>query len=183
MAVFVIGTDALRECQQVTSNEELVYFGFWGPIFTHDITPSEAAAWCQRAWDHDTWAEILALIILGILGGLFTMVTFAYYRQLLNPSSFANSGRAPSHQVRFGSGYPDHYNPPFYPYDGRTQYAPPPGPPPGHEPYDGKPPGYAGYGYGYNTDVDSKNPFSDSNRQERDVTSRPYPGGSETFHH
>ncbi|KAH0578690.1 hypothetical protein H2248_003818 [Termitomyces sp. 'cryptogamus'] len=186
---FVLKNDLLKECNSLTANDEIVYFGFWGPVSTRNITSQEAAQWCRNAWDHDSWAEILALIILGILGALFTAVAFAYYRQLLDPSSFANASRAPSHQVRFGSGYPNHYNPPFYGYNGPQQYAPPPGPPPGHDetfmpPYDSKPPVYHGHARGYS--ADSKNPFSDfqgsGSRRERDVTSRPYPGGSESFY-
>ncbi|KAG6871662.1 hypothetical protein C0995_001671 [Termitomyces sp. Mi166 len=193
---FALKNDLLRECNTLTSNDEIVYYGFWGPISVHHITPEEAIVWCREAWDHDSWAEILALIILGIIGSLFTAVTFAYYRQLLDPTSLANASRAPSHQVRFGGGYPEHYNPPYnaplYGYNTHPQYAPPAGPPPGHDetfvpPYEGKLPGYLGHdAKGYSTDADAKNPFSDfdgsGSRQERDVTSRPYPGGSETFY-
>jgi hypothetical protein len=79
------------------------------------------------------------------------------------------------------------------------QYAPPPGPPPqataaNDEGADGKPPGYAG-GDGkpaYGLD-DKENPFADFDEpvrphgsrspdaEERDVTSRPAPGGREGF--
>jgi len=80
------------------------------------------------------------------------------------------------------------------PYYGQQQYAPPAGAPLGHDdpfapPYEGKPPGYVGgdgKGYGDGDDKDSKDPFSDFDgqgpREERDVTSRPAPGGRDTFH-
>ncbi|KAG6815537.1 hypothetical protein H0H93_009565, partial [Arthromyces matolae] len=205
---FVFKNSLLNECTSLTANQQVVYYGFWGPV-TADISPDEAADWCRRSWDHDSWAEILALIIIGLLAFLFTAVAFAYYRQLLDPTSVINSSRAPSNQARFGFGYPSHYNPPYnnngpsssMPY---TQYAPPAGPPPGaghgyehdHDeafvpPYDGngKPPGYVGGGgggdqKGYDLEGDTKDPFADFDRdheRERDVTSRPYPGGSETF--
>ncbi|KAG6815168.1 hypothetical protein H0H93_010721 [Arthromyces matolae] len=196
---FVFKNSLLNECTSLTANQQVVYYGFWGPV-TADISPDEAADWCRRSWDHDSWAEILALIIIGLLAFLFTAVAFAYYRQLLDPTSVINSSRAPSNQARFGFGYPSHYNPPYnnngngpsssMPY---TQYAPPAGPPPGagyeHDetfvpPYDGngKPPGYVGGGdqKGYDLEGDTKDPFADFDH-ERDVTSRPYPGGSETF--
>lgn len=140
---------------------------------------------------------------------LFTSMAFAYYRQLLDPTSAANASRAPSNQARMGA-YPSHYTPPYNasvpnlpygygnhnsgPYTGQPyqpQYGAPAGPPPGHDdpfapPYEGKPPGYSGDGKGYGQDdKDGKNPFSDFDGQgsgeERDVTSRPGPGGRDTF--
>lgn len=135
------------------------------------------------------------------------MMAFAYYRQLLDPTSPANAHRAPSSQVRMDN-YPQHYNPPYNasvpnlgygynapyaggPYTGQP-YAPPRGPPPAHDdsfipPYDNKPPGYTGGdengGYGNN---DSKDPFADFDGpakpgNERDVTSPPGPDGRNTF--
>lgn len=143
------------------------------------------------------------------------MIAFAYYRQMLDPSSPANASRAPSSQVRRGA-FPTHYDPPYNasvpnlgydaPYTSSGGYAPPPGPPPqGHldeqfaPPYehgDGKLPGY-GAGFGDDMkDMDTKDskedPFSDFDgpsapaaarmpEVERDVTSRPGPGGRDTF--
>ncbi|KAG6840160.1 hypothetical protein C0991_008507 [Blastosporella zonata] len=188
---FVFKNDLLTECTSLTSNQEIVYYGFWGPIRADILDPEEAAAWCRSSWNHDSWAEIVAVLIVGVLGFLFTMIAFAYYRQLLDPTSAANASREPSHQERRAGGFPTHYNPPYnasvpnLPY--HAQYAPPAGPPPGHEqdetfvpPYDGKPPGYTGGDVkGY--DADDKDPFADFERGERDVTSRPYPGGPESF--
>lgn len=185
---------------------------------------------CRRSWDHDSWSEIVAMLILtgmhscplryslfhspaSVLGLLFSVIAFSYYRQLLDPTSPANTSRAPSNQARMGA-FPSHYNPPYnasvpnlpygynagpytgQPYSGapyqHQQYAPPAGPPPDHDdpfapPYDGKPPGYIGRdGKGFENDgKDNKDPFADfdgpSAREERDVTSRPGPGGNETF--
>ncbi|KAG6918295.1 hypothetical protein DXG01_015387 [Tephrocybe rancida] len=154
---------------------------------------------CRRSWDRSSWTEIVGLLIVGVLGFLFTAIAFAYYRQLLDPTSAANASRAPSHQARMSGVFPSHYNPPYdasvpnlsYQYNARPQYAPPAGPPPGHgqdetfvPPYDGKPPGYMG-GDSKGYDDDSKDPFADfdgpNTREERDVTSRPYPGGAESF--
>lgn len=123
-----------------------------------------------------------------MLSAFFTVVAFNYYRQLLDPSSPANARRTP--QVR-NEAYPSHYNPPYnasvpnlgygynMPYAGGPFQAPP-GPPPSHDDYN-KPPGYTGsdaaLGYGAK---DTKDPFADFDH-ERDVTSRPGPGGHETF--
>lgn len=108
-------------------------------------------------------------------------MAFAYYRQMQDPTSVANSFRAPSNLMRGGgNGYPQHYNPPYgnsmpdLPYragPAPTTYAPPPGPPPfggasapGYDLDDaGKPPGYEGGGYfdGKNHDDSKDDPFAD----------------------
>ncbi|KAG6856187.1 hypothetical protein H0H87_006782 [Tephrocybe sp. NHM501043] len=199
---FVFKDDLLKECTTLTTNQEIVFYGFWGPVRADILDANEAADWCRRSWDRSSWSEIVALLIVGVLGFLFTMLAFAYYRQLLDPSSAANATRAPSHLARMEGGFPTHYNPPYdtsvpnlpYAYSTHPQYAPPAGPPPGAHgqdetfvpPYDrdGKPPGYTGGDVkGY--DADGKDPFSDfdgpSLREERDVTSRPHPGGPESF--
>lgn len=142
-----------------------------------------------------------------VLAGLFTMISFAYYRQALDPTSPANFVRTPAN--RFDT--PSHYNPPYnasvpnlgyeynMPYAGGPApgqqgyqpypaYAPPAGPPPQHDDYDGKPPGYVGgdgkAGATYGAEK-ADDPFADfdgpSRPEERDVTSRPGPGGRETF--
>ena len=79
------------------------------------------------------------------------MIAWAYYHQVLDPTSAANVSRAPANFAPGAPGpypYPDHYNRPYdteagaynnapyapYPsYDQpQPQYAPPPGPPPSH---------------------------------------------------
>jgi len=201
---FVWKNDIISECTILTANKQVVYYGFWGGIEADNLDPKKAAAWCRNYWERNSWSEVVAFLILTVLGILFTILTFAYYRQLLDPTSAANASRAPSSQVRIGA-FPSHYNPPYNasvpnlsysysagPYSGQPQYAPPPGPPPTHDeafvpPYDGKPPGYTGGTVkGFDADdKDDKNPFADfdgpNTREERDVTSRPYPGGPESF--
>ncbi|RDB17212.1 hypothetical protein Hypma_001867 [Hypsizygus marmoreus] len=194
---FVWKNDIIKECTTLTTDKQIVYYGFWGPI-SHDILDAaEAADWCQRYWNRDSWSEIVAFLILTILAALFTVVAFSYYRQLLDPTSPANASRAPSNQARMGA-FPSHYNPPYNasvpnlpygynagPYSGYQGYAPPAGPPPVHDdPF--APPGYIhgderGKGFGGDDkDKDQKDPFADYG-EERDVTSRPGPGGSENF--
>ncbi|KAF8064928.1 hypothetical protein FPV67DRAFT_1500778 [Lyophyllum atratum] len=203
---FIWKNDIISECTTLTTNKRVVYYGFWGPIEADILDPEEAAAWCRKYWDRDSWSEVVAFLILTVLASLFTMLAFAYYRQLLDPTSPANASRAPSSQIRTGD-FPSHYNPPYNasvpnlsysygrgapaPYSAQPQYAAPAGAPPGHDesfvpPYDGKPPGYSGGdAKGYEVDgKDGKDPFADfeaGGREERDVTSRPYPGGPEAF--
>ncbi|KAJ7591247.1 hypothetical protein C8J56DRAFT_557847 [Mycena floridula] len=200
---FIAKTDIINECTGAAEGSTVVTypFGFFGPSHHDFIDHDDAVNWCTNAWDHDSWADIVGLIISLILAGIFTMVAFAYYRQVLDPSSPANVSRvAPG---RFGAP-PSHYNPPYnaavpnlgygysMPYSGGptegynvgNQYAPPPGPPPAaREGHDAKPPDYLGgqAGYGNDKPDDPFADFEDTGRQERDVTSRPGPGGRETF--
>jgi len=199
---FAWKNDIINECTALSKDKTIVYFGFWGPI-RHDVLDAqEAEEWCRSSWDHGSWSEIVAFLIISVLAVLFTALAFSYYRQVLDPSSPANASRAPSNQARVGA-YPSHYNPPYNasvpnlpygynsgPYTGQpyysnqSRYAPPAGPPPGHDDPFAPPPGYTGNGKDYGDDKDSKDPFSEfdgQSREERDVTSRPGPGGRDTF--
>lgn len=131
-----------------------------------------------------------------MLAVFFAALALGYYCQTLDPTSPANALRAPSNQVRMNAFAPPHYNPPYntsvpnlgyaYPAPSQQQYAPPPGPPPQFQgPFDDrysvKAPGY-GVGYADAKDMDKKDdPFADFEAGERDVTSRPGPGGRDTF--
>lgn len=190
---FSLKNDIINECTKSSTNEDVLYypFGFLGPVSHDTLTPAEAREWCSDAWDHDSWADVVSLIITLILAGMFNALAFAYYRQALDPSSVANAMRAPSNQVR-ASAFPAHYNPPYNasvpnlgygynmpyaggPFQSAPAYAPPPGPPPHMD--DGKLPGYVGGdGKGAFAAEKDDNPFADfddgpSRRTaERDVT-------------
>lgn len=189
--------DALiSECQNLTEGGEVVFrYGWWGPMRTHVVNPEEAERWCRNAWDRESISEIISLLIIILLAVFFTMITFAYVRQLMDPSSAANAFRAPSNQARGAGAYPNHYNPAYGnnnnqfggynpngygynnnnaapPYGGPGPYAVPPGAPPPEAvpPYQGK---------GYDLDGDDKgaknsNPFDDfegsgrNDRRDRD---------------
>ena len=138
-----------------------------------------------------TLAELLITSV--VVAGFFATVAFAYFRQVLDPSSPANALRGPA-QHRMGA-FPSHYN---RPYDlstsgggpGYYAYPAPQGPPPSHQedafvpPYEGKPPGYVqgaykgdvGYGgkddYHWNDDRGEDGGPS----AERDLASRPAAG-------
>ncbi|KAF8622390.1 hypothetical protein AX15_007044 [Amanita polypyramis BW_CC] len=206
---FSLQNQIISLCSDFTEGEDLVYFGFFGPVYRTNITPSEAQDYCTSLWKHDSWTTVIAFLITSFLAVLFSSIAFSYLHQLLDPASPANSARAPSNQVRL-SGYQSSpaynvYAPSYIrPYDGQPYntyygggnpatgpYAPPPGPPPAHEGYqhgerdepfvppaDGKPPSYTGYGKEFEASDDKEDPFD---VPERDVTSRPSPGGRERF--
>lgn len=189
---FVWKNDIINECTNLSKDKTIVWFGFWGPINHEAVTPQEASAWCRDSWDHDSWALVVAFLILSVLAIFFSILAFSYWRQLLDPTSSANAARAPSAQVRTG-GFPSHYTPayntnypdyvssvpnlPYQPYDqryGYTEHDDPFAPP--YE-VDGKPPGYTGAGTagdfkGENKSTDAfVNSDGQSLREERDVTS------------
>ncbi|KAG7096015.1 hypothetical protein E1B28_006698 [Marasmius oreades] len=174
---FTMKDDIISECTNLTKDDTFVSypFGFFGPARHSVVDEADANRWCQNAWDHDSWAEIVSLLILLFLSGLWTSIAFSYYRQVLDPTSPANVSRVPAPQD-----WASHYNPPYSgPYGGRPyygqqpygppQYVPPPGPPQqqyGPPPGPPPPPGYAGgdgvAGGAYKKQLEEKdNPFAD----------------------
>jgi len=174
---FTLKADIVSECTDLSENQTIaVYpFGLFGPVHHDILSPEDAASWCNDAWDHDSWADIVSLLITIFLAGLFSVIAFSYYRQMLDPSSVANSSRVPAE--RFG--VPSHYNPPYYNsasvpnlgYDYRSheqQFAPPPGPPPQREEGYDKPPEYLGGNMPLSEDKDD--PFADFDRPVRSTS-------------
>ncbi|KAJ6590931.1 hypothetical protein DFH09DRAFT_190383 [Mycena vulgaris] len=203
---FTSKADILKECTDVADGRiSATYPGFLGPSHHDFLNPGDASDWCNNAYDRSSWADIVSLLITIFLACSFSFLAWGYYRQVLDPTSVVNSLRAPLNQTRLNN-YPSHYNPPYNasvpnlgygynapyagaPYAGGPQtYAPPPGAPPTTRdapfaPPETKPPGYTGGdgAVGYGVD-DKENPFADfDERTERDVTSRPAPGGQNTF--
>jgi len=188
---FTSKSDILKECTDLTngSNIAIYPFGWFGPSRHETIDAEDAAAWCNDAYNRSSWQDIVSLLVSIFLAVCFSMLAWGYYRQVLDPTSVVNFARAPS---RFNA-YPMHsqpynasvpnlgYNAPYgaAPYGAPQQtYAPPPGAPPASR--DMGKPGYGGEpGYGVD---DKENPFADfDERTERDVTSRPAPGGQNSF--
>jgi len=176
---FAFKSDLISECTALVTGDTIdERFGLWGPIDSQTLSPEDASNFCNSAWSHDSFSEILWLLIAAPFSLFFAAVSFAYYRQLLDPTSPANAARAPSAQARggLGGGFPQHYNPPYAagagPYGGGDgTFAPPPGPPPGAESsayvpeYDpAKLPGY-GYSQAVHVGKDGKDaaedPFAD----------------------
>jgi len=203
---FMLKQQIINICSELTNGDELVYYGFFGPIYHTVITKQEAVQYCTSSWNHDSWSVIIAFLFTTFLAIMFSAIAFGYLHQLVDPTSPINSSRAPSSQIR-SDGYPSHYNPPYStahngPYGGPAPYSayygaqntaagtrgygPPPGSPPDERddpfnpPAEGKPPSYSGNAAGYDVNDDKEDPFNLS-VPERDVTSRPTPGGRERF--
>jgi len=175
---FVEKGDLIQECTTLSTGDTAIFRfgGIFGSTSSETLTPSEAASFCQNAWDHASWSNIVSFLLETLLGVLFSLIAIAYYRQCLDPTSAANAFRAPN-QRRSGNMYPDHYNPPYNAEpnlgygDGPRAYAPPSGLPPRFNASDsaddlGKPPGYDRGDYTSKVDgadkIDSKdNPYSD----------------------
>jgi hypothetical protein len=197
---FTSKSDILKECTSLTDGATTaVYpFGFFGPSRHETLDAADAADWCNDAYDRSSWSDIVSLLIMIFLYGSFSVLAWGYYRQVLDPTSVANFSRAPV--IRLNN-FPTQYNSPYNasvpnlgygynaPYNGAPQtYAPPPGAPPTTRDAPFAPPGPKAPGYtgsdetlGYGQD-DKENPFADfDERTERDVTSRPAPGGRDTF--
>jgi hypothetical protein len=171
---FTMKNDIIGECANLIQGDDVVFypFGFFGPVSHSVVSPEDAQDWCSSEWNHDSWADIVELLILILVSVVFSLFAYGYYRQLLDPTSSANVVRTP-----LRSGFPTHYNPAFdasvpslgYQYgpgygpQPYGQFPPPPGPPPAMEGTDGKPPGYSGGpDYGYEVDDKAKeNPFAD----------------------
>ncbi|KAM5536781.1 hypothetical protein V8D89_009499 [Ganoderma adspersum] len=160
---FVFKNGLISECEQVAQGEGVTFrFGIWGPRVSDRLNAADAATFCNNAWNRDSLDEILFLIFEILAAIFFTMIAFAYYHQVLDPTSAANVSRTPANPFRgrpADGQYPDHYNPPYDAEAGAynaapwqqqnvgtvPQYAPPPGPPPGHM--------EGGMGYGVGMDM------------------------------
>jgi len=194
---FTLKNDLISECTLAATNQTVSFTtGIWGSSSDQQLNQTEALQWCQGAWSHDSFSEIVTLIVAIIVSVLFSYITFAYYRQVLDPSSPTNAMRAPSNQARMGA-YPSAYAPPYngyvpsLGYNYPSSYAPPPrderfAPP--HDNDDDKLPGY-GVGVGGDgkigaLDHDGKgDPFSDFDGPsarvrsgEEDLAERPWRG-------
>jgi len=186
---FAFKNDLINECIALATGQTVVTrFGIWGPTSSQTLSQEDATDFCNNAWSHDSFEEIAWFIVALIASLFFASINFAYYRQMLDPSSAANAARAPSAQARAAVGgfgaQPQHYTPPYaaggYGYGGgdstanlgypAPRYAPPPGPPPAFASMKGeseddlsKPPRY-GEGDARDLrreDVDQKDPFGD----------------------
>ncbi|OSD00534.1 hypothetical protein PYCCODRAFT_1446270 [Trametes coccinea BRFM310] len=139
---FVFKSGLIDECKKIAQGQGIeIRFGIWFHHFKEKLSADDADSFCNSAWSRDSLNEILFLIFEIVFSIFFTLIAFAYYQQVLDPTSAANVSRAPAPA---GDGYPDHYNrpydsdpyaaAPYAPYDApptnAPRYAPPPGPPP-----------------------------------------------------
>ncbi|EMD36953.1 hypothetical protein CERSUDRAFT_114865 [Gelatoporia subvermispora B] len=170
---FMLKNDLISECTTLLQNGTVEFvFGFWGPVVEKNVSPQDAENVCKNGWDHDSFTEIIELIIEIVLSLFFIAIAYAYYQQLLDPTSAANALRQPRGGVpspgsdyapypdldddpEHGSSYPAHYNPPYLAYNAPVvpppRYAPPPGPPPPNAYTSGE--DVKGYGIGMGDDA------------------------------
>ncbi|KAH8112803.1 hypothetical protein DFH11DRAFT_1604030 [Phellopilus nigrolimitatus] len=134
---FAFKDTLISECIALAQGETITTrLGIWGQTTSTTLDLEDATDFCNSSWSHDSFSEIAWFIVAGLLSLLFASIAFAYYRQMLDPTSVVNATRAPVGQA------PKHYNPPYVgggfgfggaPYGqgmGAGGYAPPPGPPP-----------------------------------------------------
>ncbi|KAF7798150.1 hypothetical protein EIP86_009366 [Pleurotus ostreatoroseus] len=140
---FVFKNDLITECEHIVTGDQLTFrFGIWGPVVHETLDAADAADFCKSGWSHDSFTEVVSLLVVLVLMLLFCGIAWTYYRQLLDPASARD--RAPSAQFRPPSNpnanassddataFPEHYAPPYLGYDAPAPtYAPPAGPPPG----------------------------------------------------
>ncbi|TFY57787.1 hypothetical protein EVJ58_g6812 [Rhodofomes roseus] len=124
---FTLKNDLINECTRIATGDVVVYeYGFWGPTFDTKLSAGQANDYCKGIWSHDSAVEIISLIIEMLLAAFFCMLSFAYYHQLLDPTSAANVTRRPGPAAvpprdfddgAGAQGFPSHYNPPYLGYD------------------------------------------------------------------
>jgi len=205
---FTQKNNLINLCTSETTGDTVCYgWGLFTPSHRATLSGDEARDWCNAEWKKDSLSSILTVLVESILLALFVSIAFAYYQQVVDPTSPVNETR-----INRPGFAPQNYNPPYEP----QFYPPPPGAPPGHydqgfvPPYDAnKPPGYVSDAkyegdpdYKQRRNSDDRNstykedPFSDFDNgssyghgrrdlspgyEEHDLTSRPRPGERDTF--
>jgi len=177
---FVLKNQLISSCVQAIQGQEgttVTGSPFNEHVNHHVITPQDAQDDCNSLWSHDTFTDIAWLLVATLLGMFFAAINFAYYRQLMDPSSMRTMAPSNAFQMnatRNAYGYNAGGIPGYNPYQTQTygDYVPPYG-------YDAsKPPGYTSGGYdrssgdekiGYSAPAPpaaNDDPFADSNRAE-----------------
>jgi len=153
---FTMRNTILSACTNAATGQTFVYGGWWGPVYSDTLSSSDARNFCNTYYDRDSWSLIVGFLILTGLAVFFSLLSFSYLRQMLDPSSPGNMIRDPQrsgfHSVHYNPPYgAPGYNPTYG--QGPYNYPAPAGPPPlGAYPGppgtdDGKPPGYTGDGW------------------------------------
>nr|ODN89948.1 hypothetical protein L203_01865 [Cryptococcus depauperatus CBS 7841] len=166
VAHFTLKTDLVNQCTTDRIGKPLT--DGWDTI--SNVTMSEAHTICQGSWSRNTWGVFAWLFFTLVLSLIFSSTLFAYYHQLLDPSSIRE--RRPT-LIRQNDSYPmqfEHYPPP--PHNGSQPWMVPPypGPPAGNSSYPPPPQGYEKSDYHPDAEWAQSNyppppgaPLSDSN--------------------
>ncbi|KAI0299377.1 hypothetical protein B0F90DRAFT_613806 [Multifurca ochricompacta] len=147
--VIVIGTGFLRtivhfmlkdgligECTALAQGHDAVFrWGIWTTNPKDKLTPDEAARFCKKAWNQDSFSEIFWLIGEIILMSLFTVIVFSYAQQETTLVTGGARTRLPTTYTPayaagpgYAAGIESTVTLPEVPYN--QTYAPPPGPHP-----------------------------------------------------
>jgi len=125
---FIRKQTLLSVCTDDNTGDTIFYsWGVWGPVTSTTLNSTDAARWCNRAWNRGAWSNIISFLIELCLAAFFLYIIFGYYKQLLDPSSVANAVR-PQNQYPLGA-YPPQPYAGGYGYN--PNFPPPQGPPPG----------------------------------------------------
>ncbi|KAI0027185.1 hypothetical protein K488DRAFT_74746 [Vararia minispora EC-137] len=117
---FHLKSDLLNDCVQAATGTTVDFsWGLWGPRLTETLSQADAQAWCNNAYSHESWYEIVLLIVTIIILGLFSTTVYTYTHRTV--PGFSRSGPPPAGQNPY-------YQPPFA--ASVPAYAPPAGPPP-----------------------------------------------------
>lgn len=110
----------LAVCTSDTTGDTIFYsWGIWGPVSSTTLSQTDAAQWCNDAWNRASWRNILSLLIQICVAAFFLFVIFGYYKQLQDPNSAAHGYRI-RNQYPLGT----------YPQEQYVGFPPPQGPPP-----------------------------------------------------
>ncbi|CAE6435015.1 unnamed protein product [Rhizoctonia solani] len=163
---FTLKGSLIDECTRENTGDIVVERGgFWDPTTASILTEAQARQWCNNAWSRGSFSDFAWFIVSALLGTMFVSVNFAYWRQLLDPTSVVSRyPRAPSEQYGMGA-LPPHHPQPHNPYAqqqynpysygqpdpfARSEFAPP---------YDAqKLPGYGSHGFDNQESRDDKDP-------------------------
>ncbi|PVG01667.1 hypothetical protein CPB86DRAFT_781472 [Serendipita vermifera] len=98
---------------------------------TRLLTDSDIQRICNNAWNKGVFQAVAWMLVAMIMGTIFSMTSFAYYRQLVNPSLLRQQAPTSAYQMnatRNAYGYNNNGNIPGYnPYTTQSYgaYAPP----------------------------------------------------------
>jgi len=167
---FMLKSDLIAECNNLAKGGSVDFrWGIWNDDSGNNLTTSEATTFCNNAWSHDSFAEIVWLIAEIVLMTLFAVVSFSYAQQETAIAEGAKRERLPpSYNPAYtaGPGYAagdgSNINLPDLAYN--QSYGPPPGPPP---PFDRSLPSYGGEENDKTMVKDTEDPFADYEEHTR----------------
>jgi len=142
---FMLKSDLLNECITLAQGNDVAFrWGIWSTDPGSHLSLADATKFCNDAWNHDSFSEIVWLIAEIFLMALFATIAYSYAQQ---ETAIAAGGKRDRLPATYAPAYPAG---PAYAAGGESTvtlpdldynkpYAPPPGPPPA---FDGSLPAY-----------------------------------------